>query len=88
MPNDEDSYDTAKFGEIMPHDNEKSELDMWKERIKSIVGTKVYVPYNKNKIVEWMFEKIIDNRNIHTEESGDFNQFTIIAKWILPKLIH
>ena len=73
QPNDEDSFDTAKFNEIMPHDNETSELDMWKDRMKNLVGTKVYVPFDKTKNVEWVVEKIIDNKNTHIEESSDFH---------------
>ena len=57
----------------MPHDNKSSELDRRKDRINNLVSTRIYVPYEKKKSVEWTVEKIIDNRNIHSEESGDFH---------------
>ena len=38
-----------------------------------MVGNKVYVPYNKSKTVEWTVKKIIENKNTHVEESGDFH---------------
>ena len=47
VPNDEDPYDTAKSNEIMPHNNETSKLDMWKDRLKNLIGSKVHVPYDK-----------------------------------------
>ena len=73
IPNDEDSYDTAKLDQIVPHDTETSELDIWKDEIKKLIGDKVYVPYDKTKRVEWTIEKIIENKNTHIEESGDFH---------------
>ena len=33
----------------------------------------MYVPYNKLKRVEWTVEKIIENKNTHIEDSGDFH---------------
>ena len=46
---------------------------MWKDRMKNIIGTKVYVPYDKTKSVKWTVEKIIENKNIHVKESSDFH---------------
>ena len=34
IPNNKDSYNTAKSDQILPHDNKTSELDMWKDEIK------------------------------------------------------
>ena len=37
-----------------------------------MTGSKVDIPYEKHKSVEWTVEDMISNKNIHAEESGDF----------------
>ncbi len=44
-PNNEDSVDTAKQNEIIPHCTETIELDMWKNKIQKSEGVNIDVPY-------------------------------------------
>ena len=86
IPNDEDSYDTSKLDQILPHDNETSELEMWKDEVKKLKGDKVNVPYEKSKRIEWTVEKILSRIKIHTLKNLEiFTQFMIIGVWILRK---
>ena len=57
----------------MPRNNETSKLDQWKERINNTLGNKIYILYNKDKNTVWTAKKLIDNKNIHIQESEDFH---------------
>ncbi len=73
-PNDEDSVDTARQNEIIPHCTETSELDRWKDQMKKLEGVNIDVPYDgKKKTIQWRIEGIVTTKNTHDETPSDFH---------------